>query len=670
MATGWIGAPPAPGATSTPLPDAGGGAGAPTQAVSLDQSGLPQAKWVPDTSAAGGHWEDGKGVRIPAPPANMTPAQVLAQNPGLDPAKLSYRDPPGGPLQSYTTSGGENGLGEGSTTTNSPNIVTDRQGFPLDKNGNRTADPSQYVPMTAQQGSTLASAATANPSPILNKNVAVNNAANGTTNPNMTPTTGGPATVAPGSPGDLIAQYNNFAPRQPPIGQAAAIAPVSTATAGTVAPTALAASPQVGAAAPIPHTEVGQPGQATAAQTGQVADIRAPQIGAVTTANAVNANAAKIDTSASDQIRGGQQSLIAGLQAAASGTGGPTAAEALHQKALDQAIAAQQGLVAGAHGTGRVAAQLKAGQNIGQITGQGAADAAALRAREMQDARAQLETALSSTRGQDVTLATTQAGFQNTANLQNSQLGTQVNLENAKANNVRDIQNANNILDALKSNQTTRKDLAITDASLANAVAISNANARTEMQKLQAQITSQEGIATAQQQNEMTRLQAQIDSNTGIANANNINAAAIKQAELNTSTNINNSQQTNAASIAQAGLQNTMAIANAKNQIDQLQLDDQAKAELLKAATTGSTAALSAATQLKIAAIVASTQASAATKQLIASILGGVAAVGAGVINSGALNSSGGGADTGGDIGPPASSGITSNPSDFTGDDG
>jgi hypothetical protein len=103
----------------------------------------------------------------------------------------------------------------------------------------------------------------------------------------------------------------------------------------------------------------------------------------------------------SQQVRGQEQGLAGLLTQGALG-GGPSAAQAQFQSSLDQNIAAQHALAAGARGQGAAAAMRGATNQGVQLGLQSQAQAAALRAQEQQAAQAALGNVLGNTRAGDI----------------------------------------------------------------------------------------------------------------------------------------------------------------------------------------------------------------------------------------------------------------------------
>lgn len=100
-------------------------------------------------------------------------------------------------------------------------------------------------------------------------------------------------------------------------------------------------------------------------------------------------------------IAGQQQTLADLLYQGAIGQG-PSAAQALMQRGMDQAIAGQRAMAASGPASTAAFAQRQAAQNIGGIQQGVAGQMAALRAQEQQQAQGQLGQVLGGMRGQDI----------------------------------------------------------------------------------------------------------------------------------------------------------------------------------------------------------------------------------------------------------------------------
>lgn len=151
-----------------------------------------------------------------------------------------------------------------------------------------------------------------------------------------------------------------------------------------------------------------------------------------------NANAAQIDQGQANQFLGGEQGLVAQLQAQAQGSGPSLAQQQLHQ-ATQANLASQLAMAAGARGNQNAgAAQYALGQNAAAANQAAAGQSAATRANEQLSAEQGLGQVLGQYGGQQIGLAENQAGLNQQANLQNANAANQMaqfNTQSAQAGN-------------------------------------------------------------------------------------------------------------------------------------------------------------------------------------------------------------------------------------------
>jgi hypothetical protein len=147
-----------------------------------------------------------------------------------------------------------------------------------------------------------------------------------------------------------------------------------------------------------------------AAIAGQIANTQGPQAGQT-----------QIATGPQDQVRAQQMAFANALQAQANGTGGPTAAQAQLQAGTDASINSALALAHSQRGGNSSVAMKNALMQNGQTMQSASNQATQLRAQEQQAAQMQLGSALSGVRGQDLGLATSQAGLNQQTALANQQ---------------------------------------------------------------------------------------------------------------------------------------------------------------------------------------------------------------------------------------------------------
>lgn len=148
---------------------------------------------------------------------------------------------------------------------------------------------------------------------------------------------------------------------------------------------------------------------------------------------AAQAGATTINPQQQAQFRARQMALADQLGQQAMGQG-PSVAGSQFKAAADTSLAQQQALAAGARGGNVALAGRQAAQNASNANQAFARDAATARIQEQISARDQLGGLLGQGRGQDIGLATDQAGLSQQLNLANAGLQQQSNLANMDAN--------------------------------------------------------------------------------------------------------------------------------------------------------------------------------------------------------------------------------------------
>lgn len=294
---------------------------------------------------------------------------------------------------------------------------------------------------------------------------------------------------------------------------------------------------------------IGTPSLAQAAQLQGPANVIAPTLGQAVQAQGAGMGGTVINHSTSDEMRARELGGIGALQQAAMGSA-PSAAEIMLRRQSQQNIHQQMGLAAAARGASYGRAQRAAAGNIAQLNTQLGDQMAQVRAQEQAQARGQLQGALQAARGADIGLETTQAGFHQQAGQTNAQLAQQVNLTNAGAQNQQNQLGAQMGLQAALANQQTGMQGITANAGFQQQANLSNAAAQNQASQAQAQLGQQN---------------------------NQFNSGQALQGAL---ANAGYGQQTN---ITNAGFQQQAAMQNAANQINQMQLDDNQKQQLMNA---------------------------------------------------------------------------------------
>ncbi|HET6284446.1 MAG TPA: hypothetical protein VFH73_26050 [Polyangia bacterium] len=222
-------------------------------------------------------------------------------------------------------------------------------------------------------------------------------------------------------------------------------------------PVPTVAAPPPVYAPPVKRADLPQVGGITASQAGgntltHVGGVDASQAtkGTLTRAGAIGPTT--ISRTEDEQIRQRQQDLLAGLQAAADGKVA-SAAELQSRQALDRNVSNQYALAASLQGRSPGGALKTAADAVGDLNAHAAADAAILRATETAGARNTYANMLSGVRGQDIGVATDQAGLEQAGKVQNQNVEVTQSGQQFAANN-----------DLEKFNTGLRQDTAVGNA--------------------------------------------------------------------------------------------------------------------------------------------------------------------------------------------------------------
>jgi hypothetical protein len=350
----------------------------------------------------------------------------------------------------------------------------------------------------------------------------------------------------------------------------------------TLAPTSTAAGVNVGPAAQIDKTTIG-PGQQqvvatptiqkTAPVTAQtiaapnvqhVAPVDAAKVGYIEEARAPEVQRTFIAQTPQEELRRRQLAITEVLEKGATGTGGPTAAEALLQKGQDRARREQMGqAITRARAGGNLGlAMSEANENMARIQGEGALDAAMLRAKEQQDAQGRIIQALEGTRAQDIGLATEGAKLAQGANLTEAELKSRTGLANLDVRSKTALTQAELEQEARQADAERKVKENLTEAGLGVDVAKSNQAADLSAKTTTAEIGSKEELARVElaakvaMDNAARELavlleQAKLNQERGIRNAELEQQIAIAQANLDSSTQQFNAAQSNSMAATQ-----------------------------------------------------------------------------------------------------------------------
>lgn len=342
--------------------------------------------------------------------------------------------------------------------------------------------------------------------------------------------------------------------------QAATPPPVTSDVSVAAAPVAAKAA----VAAPVTATAV------TAPTIAPIERLKAATIAATPGATAGVVNAAPIDKDPQAQFREQQSRLTAALEGAAYGTAGPSAAQLQAQRQVEDSRAQQLSTAGMVHGRGAGSALRLAGRNIAGIEQRGSLDLALLRAKEAQDARAQLAGVLGQGREQDIGLAVKGAELKQGADTTTATLGTQVSISNADRDAARNMKQAD----------------------LEQAAAAGNAAAQNELNNRQAALTLTADTTTSEQQLKAAQGNQTAETQVNLANAaNETNTNIVGATEAN-KVGMANAEMDLRAQLGNADNQTKVALANAGFTLEGRQIDDARNVEAIKAALAAQAATL------------------------------------------------------------------------------
>jgi hypothetical protein len=254
---------------------------------------------------------------------------------------------------------------------------------------------------------------------------------------------------------------------------ASQLAPTSTALAAMLAPTAQAGNVQIAA---TPTTRIAQ--LAAALQAGDSA------------------------------FRGGQQDVagyLGGLM-----RGDNSVAGLQGRRALDEVLAAQRGMAAGATGSNRAAALRAASQNVGRASAEIAGRTLEAQLGERNAASQALDQLLGQARGQDLSLSQFNAGQGNQLAALQAQLAQ----------------------GAYGQDATAALQRALAQGQLSGQIGMFNTGQANQAAATQAGFTQQANLANAAALNQSSLANAQLAQQASLANAGAANAAASQQAGL------------------------------------------------------------------------------------------------------------------------------------------
>lgn len=294
-----------------------------------------------------------------------------------------------------------------------------------------------------------------------------------------------------------------------------------------------------------------------AAQADRAREVRAPTLGPVERAEAAMAMAAPvsrvgptqgvtIDRGGSDSARAIQGEAIQATRDVLSGKA-PSVAELQLRDTLNRNVQQQNAIRAGARGLSAASARRQAAQNIARLNLDTGAAGALLRAKEVEGARNSLGSMATDVRGQDIGLATSQAGLDSTRIQSDADRLAKENLTEAQLRT-----------DVSQSNAANQTGVSQFNAGQAN---------QRQVQQGQMQLQAEEGNAGREQQTNIAN--AGFEQGAREANMGATNQRAVDQGRITADNNQFNATQGN-----QVGAQ------NADRELEGRNLDDDRAASL------------------------------------------------------------------------------------------
>jgi hypothetical protein len=298
-------------------------------------------------------------------------------------------------------------------------------------------------------------------------------------------------------------------------------------------------------------TERAEAARAMAAPVSRVGPTTAAQAFGVGPATAGQMRAAEIQTGPQDQARAVQGEAIQATRDALSGKA-PSVAELQMREQLNRNVGAIQSRAAGARGLGAGAVRRQAAREMARAEADAMSQGALLRANEVATARGQLGGLATDTRGQDLSLATNQAGLvQGERQFNAGEAGTTSRFNVGQGNQLA-ATNAGFQQQATQSDADRAQGANLAEAQLGTNVNLANANNQTgvstfnagqtntrQVQQGQMQLEADTGNVTRQQQNQQF-------------NAGAINTRTGEQGQLTQQNNQFNTGQTNTANTGNA----------------------------------------------------------------------------------------------------------------------
>ena len=296
-----------------------------------------------------------------------------------------------------------------------------------------------------------------------------------------------------------------------------------------------------------PRTQAASAGpaqQAQGVQLGNAAQMGAASSQAANAGPAATARAASINQGNADQVRGQQMALNQNLAGIANGTQSGMGANQLAQAQASNLAAANALAQSGRTGQNANLIARNLANSTANTNTAAAAQAAQTALQEQQAARNALGQNLAQVAGQDIGLATNQAGLNQQTALQNAALGQNMAQFNAGNQQQTALQNAQNQQQSNMANQSALNQFLMAQAQLAQNNNQFNATQGNQMNLSNAQLQQQANLANlgAQQGQNALAMQGGLAALGGIQNLDQqqvANQMAGVQAQMGLQNNMN-----------------------------------------------------------------------------------------------------------------------------------
>jgi len=306
-------------------------------------------------------------------------------------------------------------------------------------------------------------------------------------------------------------------------------------------------------------------------------NMQSAQIGNASTSNAAQASNANINRQ-DEQFRAQQSNLANNLEQAAAGNGPSLVSGQLNQ-GLAASNAARMAAASSQRGYGNTAStmrQLAQDQSVQQFATAQAAGQAKLQ--EQLAAREQLGNALTSARGQDIGVNTSQGQLLSNENLQNAQLNQQTSLANQDAANQFKLSQAQLDQQTNKSNQDAQNTMNLEQAKLTQQTNLQNAQSIQSALQANQNALNTGKITQAQFDQEAAKLNQALEAQTSQFNTQQQNTVDLENARMAMAAAQQNAQQAQQALLANQAALNNGQITQAQFEQEAARLNQQVQA--------------------------------------------------------------------------------------------